>query len=85
MRHGFALMYLVALAILTIDLTGLFLLGDCGACGQKSQTGQALYVALNVIGIKHLNAHHLIATADAKHRGTLAMSPHDGLGTSVAA
>ena len=37
-----------------------------------------------MVGVKHFHTHHLVTAADAQHGSTLAVSPHDGLGTAVA-
>ena len=66
------------------DLAGEFLAAHGGGCGQKRQTKQTLDIALHMIGIAHLDTHHLITSTDAQHRCSIAMGTDDGLGTTIA-
>ena len=75
---------LVATSELTVHLAGDLVASHRGGDGQEAEARQALDVTLHVVGVAHLDAHQLIAAADAEHRGALATGPDDGLGTAVA-
>ena len=77
-------MDLITLSILTFHLPRHFLATHRGGDGQKAEAWEALDVALHMNGVANLDAHELVAAADAQYGSTIAMSLDDGLGTAVA-
>ena len=66
-------------------MTGDFLAAHRGGDGQEAEAWEAPDVALHMVGIANLDAHELVAAADAQYGSTIAMSLDDGLGTAVTA
>ena len=65
-------------------MAGALLATDGGGRRQEAETWQTLDVALYMMGVAHLDAHHLVAATDAEHRGALPMCLNDGLRHPVA-
>ena len=55
-----------------------------GGDGQKAETRKALDVSLDMIGVAHLDTHHLITATDAQYRHPFTVGTDDGLRTTVA-
>ena len=66
------------------DLAGALGATHGGGDGEKAEAWKALDVALNMIGVAHLDTHHLITATDAQHRRPFAVGSDDGLRTTIA-
>ena len=67
------------------DLSRRLLFREPGHYGQQAEAGQSFDIAFDMIGVAHLEPHHLIAAADAHHRRAVAMGADNGLRHAVAA
>ena len=83
-----ALMYLIALACLSVELEADLPRGLLGrhrsADGQESKSWQAADATLNAIGVVDRLPQHLVASADPYYHLPIAMGADNGLGSTVA-
>ena len=76
-------MDLVAHSKLTHHLAGALLTTHSSGRWQKTKARESLNIALHMIRVAHLDAHHLITATDAQNGSPFTMGSNNGLGTAI--